>query len=78
MERSERFWNPYLAGIALGLAAAAAASRLLASLLYEVRGTDPAAFAGAGLVLLVVGLGAALLPAWRAGRTQPARLLREV
>ena len=65
-------------GLALGLAASAAASRLLASLLYEVRGTDPAAFAGAGLVLLVVGLGAALLPAWRAGRTQPARLLREV
>jgi ABC-type lipoprotein release transport system permease subunit len=42
-----------------------------------VSAADPIAMASAGLALLVVGLLAALLPAWRAGRTEPALLLRE-
>jgi ABC-type lipoprotein release transport system permease subunit len=34
--------------------------------------------AAAGLALLVVGLLAAFLPAWRASRTPPGLLLREI
>jgi putative ABC transport system permease protein len=65
-------------GILIGVAVAVALARLIASLLYGVSAADPIAMASAGLALLVVGLLAALLPAWRAGRTEPALLLREV
>ncbi|MGH7504275.1 MAG: ABC transporter permease, partial [Longimicrobiales bacterium] len=63
-------------GIAIGALAAAALARLLASLLYGVRIVDPLAFAAAGATLLVVGIVAALLPALRAARTDPAAALR--
>jgi ABC-type antimicrobial peptide transport system permease subunit len=64
-------------GIGLGALAAAALSRLLASMLYGVSAIDPFAYAGAGAALLSVGLIAALIPALRAGRVDPARVLRE-
>jgi predicted permease len=64
-------------GIAVGVAVAVALARLIGSLLYNVSAADPVAMAAAGAALLVVGLLAALIPAWRAGRTQPAILLRE-
>jgi putative ABC transport system permease protein len=64
-------------GIAVGVAAAVVLARLIGSLLYGVSAADPAAMAAAGAALLVVGLLAALIPAWRAGRTEPASLLRE-
>ena len=64
------------AGIAAGSVGALAAARLMGSLLYGVRGADPAAFAG---VALLAGLTAALacyIPARRAGRADPVRSLR--
>jgi putative ABC transport system permease protein len=65
-----------LAGAALGLLGALAASRLLESLLFGVTATDPATYA----VVLVAVLGAALLasffPALRASRTDPLSALR--
>jgi predicted permease len=65
------------AGIGIGVVGAAALTRLLASFLYGVSAIDPMAFAGAGVALLVVGVLAAFLPAWRAGMTDPLVALRE-
>lgn len=64
-------------GIVVGTAAFLALARLLGSLLYEVGSADPLAIAGATSVLLTVGLLAALVPAVRASRTDPAIVLRE-
>ena len=66
-----------LAGIGLGVATAVVLARLLGSLLYGVGAADPLAMAAAGAALLLVGLVAAFVPAWRASRTHPALVLRE-
>ncbi len=54
------------AGVALGLAAAFASTRLLAGMLYRVSTTDPRAFAAAALLFLAVAALASYLPARRA------------
>ena len=64
-------------GSGIGIALAIGASRLLASLLYGVRPTDPVAMAGAIAVLLAVGMLAAFVPARRASLTDPAVVLRQ-
>ena len=64
-------------GIALGAAIALAGTRLVASLLYGMTATDPLTFVLAALVLAVVALAAAWLPAWRAGGMDPMEALRE-
>ena len=61
-----------LVGTALGVAAAWWASRILASLLYEVGPTDPATYAGGAALLVTVALLASWLPARRATRVDPA------
>jgi predicted permease len=66
-----------LVGVAIGLAAALALGRVLASLLYGVRASDPATFAAVAAVLCAVALAASLLPAMRAARIDPVRTLRE-
>jgi len=66
-----------LGGAVVGLVGALAMSGLVGSLLFEVRPTDPLALAAACVVLLVVALGAAYLPARRVTRIDPARALRE-
>ncbi|HWN43420.1 MAG TPA: FtsX-like permease family protein, partial [Thermoanaerobaculia bacterium] len=63
-------------GSAVGIAAALLLTRLLSSLLYGVGATDPQALAGAVVALLLVGALAALSPALRASRTDPASVLR--
>jgi predicted permease len=65
------------AGIVVGVAGAAALTRLLSSFLYGVSAIDPIAFGAAGSALLAVGVLAALVPAWRAGMTDPLIALRE-
>lgn len=65
------------AGVAIGLALAAAASRLLQALLYGVSALDPLAFGGAVGVLAAVSLAANYLPAARAARTDPVAVLKE-
>jgi predicted permease len=63
-------------GIVIGLAAAFALSRLVASQLFGVQPADPAVFAGAAAGLALVALAAALVPAWRAARIQPVQALK--
>ena len=65
------------AGGAIGMVAAAFATRLLGTLLYQVGPTDPVAMALAGAVLLLIGCVAAFLPARRASLTDPAVILRQ-
>jgi putative ABC transport system permease protein len=65
------------AGIGVGVIGAALLARLLSSFLYGVNAIDPIAFATAGAALLVVGVLAALVPAWRAGTIDPVIALRE-
>ncbi len=65
-----------VAGLVLGLAGAAAASRLLRSMLYGLSPLDPVAFAAATFVLLVAGAAAVYGPARRATRVDPMLALR--
>jgi ABC-type antimicrobial peptide transport system permease subunit len=66
-----------LLGSVLGTVAALALARLLSAFLYGVSAVDPLSLAGATLVLLAVGVAAALVPAWRASRLDPAAVFRE-
>jgi predicted lysophospholipase L1 biosynthesis ABC-type transport system permease subunit len=63
-------------GLAIGIAGALGATRLLSSLLYGVRPTDVITFAAVSLILLVVALIASYLPARRATRVDPIVALR--
>ena len=63
-------------GLLIGVAGAAALSRLLASELYEIAPTDPATFAVAAVVILFAAAAAAFLPALRASRVDPMVALR--
>ena len=65
-----------LAGLAIGLPAAAVASRLLDSLLYDTAPRDPVTFIAVGVALLAVAGVAAWAPARRAARVDPAVALR--
>ena len=64
------------AGLAAGLVASGFATRVLASLLYEVSPRDPFVMAGAALAITVIALGAAVVPARRAARVDPLVALR--
>jgi predicted permease len=63
-------------GLALGLAAALALSKLVQSFLFGISATDPLALGGVIVVLAVVGLVASLVPAWRVAKTDPMQALR--
>jgi predicted lysophospholipase L1 biosynthesis ABC-type transport system permease subunit len=63
-------------GIGIGLAGSLAATRVLGSLLYGVSPLDAPAWASATVTLVLAGLLAALLPAWRATRADPVVALR--
>ncbi len=65
-----------LAGVAVGLAAAWALARLIASLLFGVKARDPLVFIAVPLVLALVALIAVWLPANRAARVSPVESLR--
>ena len=63
-------------GLLLGLAASVVAAGGLASLLYEIDPRDPLTLAAAAVVLGLAAMFAAFAPARRAGRVDPATVLR--
>ena len=65
-----------LFGITSGIAGALALTRLMASLLFEVKPTDPATFATVAILLALVALAACYIPARRAMRVDPMAALR--
>jgi len=67
--------RPVVAGLALGVFSAVAASRLLESVLFEVRPGDPVTVTAVAALLLGVALTAVLVPSVRATRVDPARVL---
>lgn len=69
--------TPVVIGVALGLAAAWALSRVLAALLFGVTATDAAVFLAVPVTLLFVAVMATLIPARRAVRADPMSILRE-
>lgn len=64
-------------GVLFGTVAALALTRLLGQLLYNVSPRDPLVFGAALVTMTVITISACLLPAWRASRTDPARVLRD-
>ncbi len=68
---------PALAGLAVGLPAAAALAGGLAGLLHGIRPGEPAVFAAVGLALLAVAAVASYVPALRATRIAPSTALRQ-
>jgi predicted permease len=65
-----------LTGGLIGLGGAAAASRLMRSLLFGIDPLDPMSLVAAPLVLAAIALAACVVPAVRAARTDPAVCLR--
>lgn len=65
-----------LLGMTIGFAAAYALTRLMSSLLFGVRATDPFAFGAVALALLIVALLACYIPARRATHVNPMTALR--
>jgi len=63
-------------GIAIGLAAAFAGGKLIQSQLFGIGAWDPRIYVGAGVLLALVALIAAGVPAWRAARIDPVTALK--
>jgi predicted permease len=64
-------------GIGVGIAAAFVSTRLLESLLYDVKPLDPMTFATVPVLLGVVAIAASVTPAVRAASVDPVRTLRQ-
>ncbi len=69
--------KPTLIGIAIGLAAAFALGRLAASVIYGVSARDLGTFASATLLIVLISFAASLIPALRATRVDPLKVLHE-
>ena len=65
-----------LIGLLAGIAGALALTRLMTSILFDVKPGDPTVFVAMALGLMAVALGASAVPSLRAVRIQPASALR--
>jgi putative ABC transport system permease protein len=63
-------------GLAIGAAGSLAVTRLLGSMLFEVKPGDPVTLIGVSLLLMLVALAACYIPAHRASRVNPLVALR--
>ncbi len=68
--------KPALIGLVLGIAGALAVGRLLSSLIYGVKTTDPVTFAATAVLLALIALFANIIPAYRAAKVDPMVALR--
>ena len=64
-------------GLVAGLAAALVLTRLMETLLFEVRPNDPATLAGVAAIITAVAAAASLVPAFRATRVDPLVALKD-
>jgi len=68
--------KPTLLGAAIGVVAALALGRLVSSLIFQVKPTDPLTFFAVAAVLALIALLACIVPAYRASRVNPVIALR--
>ena len=68
--------RPAVVGLLLGLAASAATTQFIKSMLYETQPLDPGVFAAVAALLMASAALACMVPAWRASRLDPMRVLR--
>jgi putative ABC transport system permease protein len=64
-------------GIGIGLVIAIATTRVMSSMLVDVRPTDPITFVAMALLFLGIAAASCWLPAWRAARMDPNVALRQ-
>jgi putative ABC transport system permease protein len=64
-------------GGVIGLVAAFGLTRVIASMLYEVRAIDPSSFLSVPLVIAIVAIGASAVPAFRAMSVDPMTALKD-
>ncbi len=69
--------KPVIIGLALGLAAAFGITRVIEAQLFNVSARDPLTLVTTAVGLLIVAGLAAIVPAWRATRVDPATALRD-
>jgi len=69
--------RPVASGLAVGLSAAVAGSRLLQGVLFEIEPLDPSTFFAVPALLVTAALGALWIPARRATQIDPATILRD-
>jgi ABC-type antimicrobial peptide transport system permease subunit len=67
---------PLVIGLLVSGVASLFLARLLASVLYEVKVSDPVTYAGAAAILVGIGAVASAIPAWRAATGDPVEALR--
>ena len=68
--------RPVVFGVVFGMAGGLAATRVLQAELFETAPADPLVFSAVVALLIVTGVAAAWLPAWRATRIDPSEVLR--
>ena len=69
--------RPVAVGLIVGLVVSLAGGRIVQSVLYGASGRDPIAFVAASVVLISAAAVAVLVPARKAGRVDPAQLLKQ-
>jgi predicted permease len=72
----KRAVTPLACGLGVGIFGALLLSRLLTSLLYGIRSSDPLTYCSAATLLLLTGIIACAHPAWRAATRDPLQTMR--